>query len=124
VSVSPTPIFGKVLLIIPSVEIYDSALVSIGSRVLIGHGVQITTDTHEVESSDRRAIGGSHAKKIRIGDDCWLGAGVLVLPGVTIGRGCTIAAGAVVAKDVEENCLVGGVPARLIRNLHPPGPDV
>jgi carbonic anhydrase/acetyltransferase-like protein (isoleucine patch superfamily) len=42
---------------------------------------------------------------------------VTVLPGVTIGRGCTIAAGAVVAKDVEPNCLVGGVPARLIRRL-------
>jgi maltose O-acetyltransferase len=52
-----------------------------------------------------------------IGDDCWLGAGVTVLPGVTIGRGCTVAAGATVAADVEDNCLVGGVPAKLIRKL-------
>ena len=81
-------------------------------------------------------MSGSFAKPIRIGDDCWLGANATILPGITIGmlppslsayslltnwagRGCTIAAGAVVAKDVEDYCLVGGVPARLIRKLKP-----
>lgn len=49
--------------------------------------------------------------------DCWIGAGVRILPGVTIGRGCSIAAGAVVAKDVDDYSLVGGVPAKLIRKL-------
>lgn len=50
--------------------------------------------------------------------------GVTILPGVTIGRGCTIASGAVVTKDVEENCLVGGVPAKLIKKLNGLNPVV
>jgi len=100
------------------VSFYDSATITIGDRVLIGPGCCFCTDTHEVEASDRLASqSGSFAKPIRIGDDCWFGAKVTVLPGITIGRGCTIAAGAVVAKDVGDNCLVGGVPARLIRKL-------
>jgi acetyltransferase-like isoleucine patch superfamily enzyme len=49
---------------------------------------------------------------------------VTILPGVTIGRGCTIASGAVVTKDVEENCLVGGVPAKLIKKLNGLNPVV
>ena len=86
--------------------------------MLIAPGVCICTDTHEVDSADRqRCDSGSFAKAITIGDDCWIGAGVYILPGITIGRGSTIAAGAVVAKDVEDNCLVGGVPAKLIRKL-------
>lgn len=83
----------------------------------------VCTDTHEVDSAERQnSNSGSFAKPIKIGDDCWLGAGVTVLPGVTIGHGCTIAAGAVVTKDVEDNCLVGGVPAKLIRKLKGVGP--
>lgn len=105
------------------VDIYDSAPVTIGDRVLIGPGTCICTDTHEVESSDRRASNnGSHAKRITIGEDVWICARVTVLPGVTIGRGACIAAGAVVAKDVEERTLVGGVPAKLIRKLRPSEP--
>lgn len=107
-----------------SVEIYDSALVVIGDRVLIGPGASICTDTHEVAPADRReSNNGSHAKKIEIGDDVWIGARALILPGVTIGRGCMIAGGAVVAGDIEEFSEVGGVPARLIRKLKPLKPD-
>ena len=54
---------------------------------------------------------------VRIGDDAWLGANVTVLPGVTIGNGAVVAAGAVVSRDVEENTVVGGVPARVLRRL-------
>lgn len=107
---------------ITSVEIYDSAPVTIGDRVLIGPGACLCTDTHEVEAADRRS-GGSHAKKIEIGNDVWIGAKALILPGVTIGRGCMIAGGAVVAGDIEDWTEVGGVPAKLIRKLKPPKPD-
>lgn len=108
-----------------NVSIFDSAPVTIGDRVLIGPGTCICTDTHEVESSDRReSNNGSYAKQITIGDDVWICMNVTILPGVTIGRGCTIGAGAVVAKNVEENTLVAGVPARLIRTLRPPEPNV
>jgi acetyltransferase-like isoleucine patch superfamily enzyme len=81
-------------LTVGSVSIYDSALVEIGDRVLIGPDCNICTDTHEVDSADRqKSNSGSFAKPIKIGADCWFGTGVRVLPGVTIGRGCTIAAG-------------------------------
>jgi len=81
--------------------------------------VCIATSAHDTDSCVRREERGSFAHNIRIGADCWIGARAVILPGVTIGRGCVIAAGAVVAKDIEEDCLVGGVPARLIRRLIP-----
>ncbi|KAH8602097.1 trimeric LpxA-like protein [Bisporella sp. PMI_857] len=64
-----------------NVSIYDSAPVSIGNGALIGPGVCICTDTHEVESADRRRNGGSHAKPVRIGDYVWIGANATILPG-------------------------------------------
>lgn len=67
--------------------------------------------------SRREAHGTSFALPIRIEADCWIGARATILPGVTIGRGATVAAGAVVIKDVEAETLVGGVPARFIRSL-------
>jgi len=98
-----------------SVSLYDSAPITIGNRVLIGPDTCICTDLHEVDPSARDS--GSFAKSIKIGDDCWIGTHATILPGITIGRGCTIAAGAVVASNVEEYSLVGGVPAKLIRKL-------
>jgi len=67
--------------------------------------------------SRREAQGTSFALPIHIEADCWIGARATILPGVTIGRGATVAAGAVVIKDVEAETLVGGVPARFIRSL-------
>jgi maltose O-acetyltransferase len=67
--------------------------------------------------SRREAQGTSFALPIRIEADCWIGARATILPGVTIGRGATVAAGAVVIKDVEAETLVGGVPTRFIRSL-------
>ncbi|KAH6675921.1 maltose o-acetyltransferas-like protein, partial [Halenospora varia] len=93
---------GKTCYINRSVQIFDSAPVIIGDRVLIGPGVGIYTDTHEVDFTARQASErGSFAKPVKISDDCWIGAQVVILPGVTIGSGCTISAGAVVAKDIE-----------------------
>ncbi|KAK8091235.1 amino acid transporter [Apiospora phragmitis] len=77
--------------------------------------------THALDPDVRReASGTSFARPIHIEDDCWIGARALILPGVRVGRGSTVAAGAVVAKDVEPYCLVGGVPAKLIRRLNEP----
>ncbi|KAM0145185.1 hypothetical protein ACHAP3_000307 [Botrytis cinerea] len=100
------------------VSIFDSAPVQIGDRVLIGPGVCICTDAHELDPVSRKQSQiGSYAKPIVIGDDCWIGGRVVIVAGVTIGNGSTVAAGAVVVKDVEANCLVGGVPAKIIRRL-------
>lgn len=100
------------------VSIYDNALVTIGDGVLIGPEVCICTTTHPADAKGRKeANGTSYSLPIRIEADCWIGARATILPGVTIGRGATVAAGAVVNKSVEPETLVGGVPARFIRSL-------
>lgn len=57
------------------------------------------------------------ALPIKVGDNCWFGANVSVMPGVTIGAGCVIAAGAVVTKDMPANSLIAGVPAKVIKTI-------
>ena len=56
-------------------------------------------------------------RPVTIGDDCWIGGGAIICPGVTVGEGAVVAAGAVVVKDVEPRTVVGGNPARMIRRL-------
>ncbi|CAJ0546563.1 Ff.00g011900.m01.CDS01 [Fusarium sp. VM40] len=103
------------------VSIHDNAPVFVGDRVLIGPEDCICPITHAFDPDERReASGTSFAHPIYIEDDCWIGARALILPGVRVGRGSTVAAGAVVAKDVEPYCLVGGAPAKLIRRLANP----
>jgi phosphonate metabolism protein (transferase hexapeptide repeat family) len=68
---------------------------------------------------DHRYFGQRHADKVTIGHDIWIGHGVIVLPAVTVGDGAVLAAGAVVTKDVAPYTIVGGVPARLIRERFP-----
>jgi acetyltransferase-like isoleucine patch superfamily enzyme len=91
---------------------------TIGTGVFIGPFVRLVTDTHEMGGPQRRA-GRNLWPRIVVGDGCWLGAGATVLGGVTIGSGSVVAAGAVVNKDVPENVLVAGVPARVIKTLEP-----
>ena len=93
-----------------------SAPVTVGRRVSIGMDTAIITSAHEPGDSTRRA-GVVAPQPVRIGDGCWLGARVLVLPGVKIGPGCVIAAGAVVTRDCEPHGLYAGIPARRIREL-------
>ncbi len=92
------------------VYIEGRGAVSIGDDVLIGPEVMIITSTHERVEDGVRAT--ASYLPVRIGSHCWLGARVLVLPGVCIGDGVTVAAGAVVARDIGPGGLYGGVPAR------------
>lgn len=92
------------------------ARISIGDRVAIGHQVMILTDSHEIGTVDRRA-GKLYAQEVCVGNGAWLGARALLLPGVTVGDQAVVAAGALVNKDVPPNTLVGGVPARVLREL-------
>lgn len=94
--------------------------ITIGSRCMIGMGTKLITSIHEVGPSHHRAQG-LKAGPIELGDGCWIGASVIVLPGITIGQGCVIAAGAIVTKDCEPNGLYVGMPARRVRDL-PLGP--
>ncbi|WP_299092008.1 DapH/DapD/GlmU-related protein [uncultured Microbacterium sp.] len=89
---------------------------TIGNDVSLGPFVRLITDSHDIGPSHKRA-GRPRHDPIVIGDGTWIGASVTVLGGVTIGRGCVVAAGALVTADVPANTLVGGVPARHIRDL-------
>lgn len=94
----------------------DVAAITIGSDCQIATGVQLLTPTHPLDPEMRRA-GWESAEPITIGDNVWLGGGVIVCPGVTIGDDAVIGAGSVVTKDVPANTLSVGNPARVIRSL-------
>ena len=90
--------------------------VYIGDHVMIGPNTLITTVNHPLTPMGRRRHLGI-AKPVRIGNDVWIGGNVTILPGITIGNNVVVAAGAVVTKDIPDNTLVGGVPARKIRDI-------
>jgi maltose O-acetyltransferase len=94
----------------------DVARITVGDDVQIGPNCQLLTATHPLEPESRRAKWES-ARPITIRDNVWLGGGVIVCPGVTIGTNTVVAAGAVVTRDLPMNVLAGGVPSRVIRPL-------
>lgn len=99
-----------------NVTILDTARVTLGNNVFIAPGVVITAATHPLDAEARIArnfIG--HA--ITIEDNVWIGANAVILQGVTIGKNAVVAAGSVVNRDVPANCLVGGMPAKVIKEL-------
>lgn len=99
-----------------NVTILDIAQVTIGDYVMIGPNTLITTVNHPLSPRKRRGHIGQ-AKPVTIGRDVWIGGNCTILPGVTIGNNVVIAAGAVVTKDVPDNCVVGGVPAKVIKEI-------
>ena len=107
---------GKNFLANYNVTILDIAPVTIGDYVMIAPNTLITTVNHPLSPSGRRKHLGI-AKPVTIGNDVWIGANVTILPGVTIGNNVVVAAGAVVTKDVPDNCVVGGVPAKKIKDI-------
>lgn len=99
-----------------NLTILDIREVHIGDNVMIGPGCLISTVNHPISPSGRRMHLGI-AKPVTIGNDVWLGGNVTILPGVTIGNNVIVAAGAVVTHDIPDNRIVGGVPAKLIREI-------
>ena len=98
------------------VIITTSGGVFIGDRTLIGYRTQILSSNHTIPPIGKPfPISGDDHKPIYIGEDVWIGANCVITAGVTIGKGAVIAAGAVVTNDLPENCIVGGVPAKIIR---------
>ena len=94
----------------------DVAEIRIGDDVQIGPYVQLLTATHPLEPEPRRAKWES-GEPITLEDNVWLGGGVIVCPGVTIGADTVVGAGAVVTKDIPAGVLAAGVPARVVRPL-------
>jgi maltose O-acetyltransferase len=100
--------FGCVLL--------DVATITIGDDVQVGPNVQFLTPTHPVEAEPRRAKWEA-AKPITVADNVWLGGGVIVCPGVSIGENTVVGAGAVVVRDLPANVIAVGNPAKVIHTL-------
>ena len=107
----------------------DRCFVNVGSTIIsveeivVGDDVAFANDVYVMDSDSHGVEGRPHKQApIRIGDGCWIGARAILLPGVTLGKRVLVAAGAVVTRDVPDDSLVAGNPARVVRQLHyPPG---
>lgn len=88
--------------------------ITIEDDVLIGPKVSLITENHPLNPKDRKGL---ICKSILIKKNAWIGANTTILPGVTIGENAVVAAGAVVSKDVPDNTVVGGIPAKIIKEI-------
>ena len=108
-----------------NLTVQDDADVYIGDDCNFGPNVTIVTPLHPMVAAERtrlRTADGTErrlcwARPVRIGNQCWFGAGVTVCPGVTVGDGCVIGAGSVVTRDIPANSFAAGVPCRVIRPI-------
>lgn len=105
---------GRNVFINTGCRFQDQGGIVLGDGALIGHNVVLATLNHD-EHPERRHI--LHPAPIVLGQNVWIGANATVVPGVAIGDGAIVAAGAVVTKDVPPNTVVGGVPARILKQL-------
>jgi maltose O-acetyltransferase len=96
--------------------VLDVLPVTVGANVLFGPGVQLYTASHPLSATERRT-GLEFGRPISVGDDTWIGGGVVVCPGVTIGSGCVIGAGSVVTRNVPDGVFAAGNPCRVVRRL-------
>lgn len=105
--------------------VQDDGIVRIGDHCSFGPNVTIVTPVHPMLPDERRlmkaadgsAVNVCYAKPVTVENDCWLGANVIVCPGVTIGCGCVIGAGSVVTRSIPEHSFAAGNPCRVIRSL-------
>lgn len=105
---------GRNVFINADCKFQDQGGIFIGDNVLIGHSVVLATLNHD-ENPEKR--GNLKPGPIHIGNKVWIGSNATILPGVSISDGAIVAAGAVVTRDVEENSIVAGVPAKFIRKV-------
>lgn len=105
---------GKNVFINSGCKFQDQGGIHIGDRALIGHNVVLATLNHPLDPAHRSSM---DPKPIHIEEDVWIGSNATVLPGVRIGHGSVVAAGAVVTKDVPPLTVVGGVPAKVIKPI-------
>lgn len=90
--------------------------ITFGDNVVVGHGATFITAEHPIKDSTRRA-GSVCGRPIVVEDGAWIGANSTILPGITVGKGAIVAAGAVVTKDVPPDVIVAGVPAKVVKKL-------
>jgi acetyltransferase-like isoleucine patch superfamily enzyme len=105
---------GRNVFINHACEFMDRGSITFGDDVLIGPRVNLVTINHPLNPTIRRS---TYCAPIVIKNGAWLGAGVSVMPGLTIGENAVVAANAVVTRDVPDNMIVGGIPARVIKRI-------
>ncbi|MBC6606887.1 sugar O-acetyltransferase [Hymenobacter sp. BT188] len=105
---------GKKVFINFSCTFLDLGGITIEDNVLLAPGVKLLSESHPLSSSDRLSL---VPKPIHIKRNVWIGAAATILPGVTIGENAIVAAGAVVSRDVPANTVVGGIPAKILRDI-------
>lgn len=99
-----------------NLTLVDDTHIYIGNHVMIGPNVVLATAGHPISPEERRNVA-QFNKPIHIGDNVWLGAGVIVLPGITIGENSVIGAGSVVTKDIPANVVAVGNPCRVMKEI-------
>jgi acetyltransferase-like isoleucine patch superfamily enzyme len=105
---------GKNVFINHACSFLDMGGITIEDGALIGPRVNLVTENHPLNPNERSAL---LTKPIRIRQKAWIGAGAIILPGVTVGENAVVAAGAVVSKDVPDNVIVAGIPAKIIKTI-------
>ena len=105
---------GKNVFINMGCKFQDQGGITIEDGVLIGHNVVLATLNHDLDPAKRHSM---VPRSIHIGKNVWIGSNAVILPGVTIGDGAVIAAGAVVTNDVPPRTVVGGIPAKTIKQI-------
>ncbi|MDR2976429.1 MAG: sugar O-acetyltransferase [Streptococcaceae bacterium] len=108
---------GSETFINSGLQIISAGKVTIGAHCFIGPNCQMCTPNHHVTDKMLRRQGWQYDAAITIGDDCWLGASVIILPGVSIGSNVVIGAGSVVTHDLPDNCMAAGNPARIKKHF-------
>ncbi|WP_430406752.1 sugar O-acetyltransferase [Fluviicola sp.] len=106
---------GKNVFVNHACTFMDRGGITLEDNVLIGPKVNLITTNHPINPAERRA---TISQPIVIKKGAWIGVGATILPGVTVGENSIVAAGAVVSKDVPDNSIVGGVPAKFIKSIN------
>ncbi|SDB24832.1 galactoside O-acetyltransferase [Pseudobutyrivibrio sp. YE44] len=108
--------FGSGIYANSDLTLVDDGHIYVGDKVMFGPDVTIATANHPIDP-ELRAKGLQYNKDVHIGENVWIGAGSVIVPGVTIGKNAVIGAGSVVTKDIPENVVAVGNPCRVLRNV-------
>lgn len=108
-------VLGEHVFINMNCTFLDGGYITIGEHTLIGPNVQIYTPHHPMDAGERRTLLET-AYPVTVGRDCWIGGGVIICPGVTIGDRVIVGAGSVVTKNIPSDVVIAGSPAKVIKN--------
>lgn len=108
--------FGNYVYSNSNLTLVDDGHIYVGDKVMFGPNVTVATANHPIDP-ELRARGTQYNRDVHIGENVWIGAGAVIVPGVTIGKNSVIGAGSVVTKDIPENVVAVGNPCRVLREI-------